>query len=87
MKFGPLEVAQGSFGSNRMSQFFVKPCCLWHKYVEKEIIFGGINVLHFPEKGPKTAIFDLVKYGSEWENGDLFAFRQQFWELLLPQIW
>ena len=47
---------------------------------------GGHRAPFFQKMGPNIAIFDLLIVWSEWENGDLLAFWQQFWQLLELQI-
>ena len=59
--------------------FVVKTSCLcknklWHMHFEKWNTNRGSPCLIFQKTGLNIAIFDLVTYGSEWENGDLLAF-------------
>ena len=64
-------------GRKKCANFFVKTYCLWHKQLENEIILG-VTVLHFSENGSEHCYFRPSEVWSEWENGDLLAFRQQF---------
>ena len=59
-------------GRAKCANFWVKTYFLWHKQLENEIIWGGHHAPFFRKL---------------WmENGDLLAFRRQFWQILERQI-